>query len=683
MNHLEALLAQMTLDEKLGMIHGAGLFRTEGVARLGIPPLRMSDGPMGVRQEFPDGSWIPRGLNNDAVTYLPCGAALSSSWDETVSEAYGDVLGDEARGRGKDVILGPSLNIKRSPLCGRNFEYMSEDPLIAARMGAAAVRGIQRHDVAACPKHFALNAQETNRLHVDMVADEETLQALYYPAFRAVVEAGAHTIMGAYNKLNGEHCCTGRHLLNEVLRKEWGFDGVVISDWGGVHDTVDAAESSLDIEMDVKYDFAAQHMADKLKAKIQSGELSETLVDQKVLRILRLMDKLHMLNGQARDPGAYNTPEHRAKALEMARKTVILLKNDGGLLPLSPKRARKVAVIGANAVTKHSLGGGSAEINALYEMTPLMGLHMLLGGNCEIRYAPGYVVPKKRTDREKSWQESSTKEQDRQCRANLNWVDVTEAEREAALQEALCIASQADQVIFVGGLNHDFDVEGKDRADMRLPYHQDEVLDALLAQRPDTVVALMAGSPVEMPWLEKCRALLWSYYNGMEGGTALAEAIYGVINPSGHLAETFIRELNQCPANALGEFGRTDTVRCREGVMVGYRQYDTEGTPVNFPFGHGLSYTTFEADGLRLNGSEVTCRVRNTGTRAGRVVVQLYLARDRARPAHELIAFASAELEAGESQTIAFRLDRPLPKDGCRLELGFSSRDIRETMDIA
>ncbi|MGN0141856.1 MAG: glycoside hydrolase family 3 protein, partial [Roseburia sp.] len=416
--YIEELLSQLTLEEKISMIHGAGLFRTAAVERLEIPSLFMSDGPMGVRAEFADDEWRCVGSTEDFVSYLPCNSAIASTWNPALAKKAGQVLGEETRGRGKDMILAPGINIKRSPLCGRNFEYMSEDPRLVEELVVPLVEGIQENDVAACVKHFAANSQETERLFVDTLVDERTLQEIYFPGFLAAVQKGhIFSLMGAYNRLNGEHCCTGKKLLNQVLREEWGFDGVIVSDWGGVHDTLLAAESALDIEMDVVYTFDRHHMADPLLEKIKAGEIPETLVDEKIRNILRLMLRLHMIgaNRDNRKGGAYNTREHQQAVLEVARESIILLKNEAGILPLpcgnaatnadrsatevrgaetgtltaqEAKKLGKVAVIGANAAAIHSNGGGSAEIKALYEISPLMGIKKLLGGNAKVTYAP-------------------------------------------------------------------------------------------------------------------------------------------------------------------------------------------------------------------------------------------------------------------------------------------------------
>lgn len=694
--YIEELLSRLTLEEKIGMIHGAGLFRTAAVERLGIPSLRMSDGPMGVREEFADDEWRGVGETGDLVTYLPCNSALASTWNRELAEKAGRVLGREARGRGKDVILAPGINIKRSPLCGRNFEYMSEDPYLTGEIAAPMIRGVQSQDVASCVKHFAANCQEDHRLRVDIQADRRTLEEIYFPGFREAVEkGGVFSLMGAYNRLNGQFCCTSQWLLNGVLRQEWGFDGMIVSDWGGVHDTADAALSGLDMEMDVTYDFDGHYMAKALLERVRSGEIPQACIDEKIRNILRLMLRLKMIGParKTRSAGTYSAPEHAKDALAVAEESIVLLKNQDGILPLDPEKLKTVAVIGANAVALHAFGGGSAQIKALYEVSPLLGIQKLLGGNVRVRYAPGYVIPEGRHRDEITWQATSTQDVPEISPLEQAALD------EKRLEEALALARESDAVIFVGGLNHDYDVEGLDRRDMKLPYNQDQVLSALLGERPDTVVAMYAGSPVEMPWLDRAKALVWSYYAGMEGGTALARVLFGGVNPSGRLAETFLRDLTPCPAKPGVNYGLADTVALDEGVMVGYRKYDTAGDPVNFCFGHGLSYTEFTYSGLRLRNNSVTVNITNTGRVSGKETVQLYIAPledcGLVRPVHQLRGFQKLTLAPGETKEAVFPLtDRDfacydearaafLPIPGAyEIQLGASSRDIRLTAPI-
>lgn len=709
---IEELLEKLTLEEKIGMIHGAGLFRTEGVERLGIPPLFMSDGPMGVRAEFADDEWRSVGTTDDFVSYMPCNSAVASTWNPEIAMQAGEVLGAEARGRGKDVILAPGINIKRSPLCGRNFEYMSEDPRLIEELAVPMIQGIQKSDVAACVKHFAANSQETERLWVDTIVDERTLQEIYFPGFKAAVEkGGVFSIMGAYNLLNGEHCCTSKSLLNKVLREDWDYDGMIVSDWGGVHDTKLAAESALDIEMDVTYTFDKHNMAQPLLEKIQSGEISEECVNEKIRNILRMMLRLNMIgeNKEHRSAGAYNTEEHRRTLLEAARESVILLKNEEELLPIDEKKAGKIAVIGQNAATIHSNGGGSAEIKALYEISPLMGIKKLLGGNAKVCYAPGYVIPGKENKSDINWQADSTKHLDEEKSTTTTEEQAAKEKQQEKdyKEEALRLAAECDTVIFVGGLNHDYDVEGLDRKDMKLPYGQDELLEALLEVNPNVITVIYAGSPVEMPWAKKAKAIVWSYYAGMEGGTAIAEVLFGRVNPSGKLAETMIQETVQCPAHFIGTFAKEDKVEYKEGVMVGYRYYDTHNTPVNFCFGHGLSYTKFAYSDLDVRilttkRENKICRatftLKNIGEREGSETVQLYVkpvGSKKERPVHELKAFTKVALRPGEEKRIELTLDsrdftyydmerQEFVVEPCEyeIEIGASSRDIRLSKGI-
>ncbi len=790
-------MRRLTLEEKISMIHGAELFRTAPVERLGIPALVMSDGPMGVRQEFEPDRWKCVGNHDDYVTYLPCNSALASTWNRELARAAGEVLGAEARGRGKDVILGPGVNIKRSPLCGRNFEYFSEDPFLTKEMAVPYIQGVQNWDVAACVKHFAANNQETQRLWVDVKIDEKALREIYLPAFYdAVKKGGSYTIMGAYNRLYGEHCCQSDFLLNQVLRKEWGYDGVVISDWGGVHDTAEAAKSQLDIEMSVTSDFDQYFMAEPLRKLIGEGEepvtaadadgglmLEETVeeerrmpektvdeeehrilaknaeeysqtqeksmdeeerrilakaVDEKVVRILMLMMRLHMLGG-ARKSGAYNTPEHRQAALDAARESVVLLKNDAGILPLSPEDTKEVLVIGENADLQHAPGGGSAEIKALYEITPLMGIKMLLGGNAKVTYVKGYCQEPKEEGTETNWQETSLENGGGGVGKTSGGDDLRESGRDAVgeaepgnsvqdaavetakencaqdaavetahgncaqdaakndaasfaqyrrqlREEAVRKAKEFDRVIFVGGLNHEYDCEGNDRADMKLPYGQDVLIQELLQANPNTVVVLVGGSPVEMgSWIDCADSLVWSWYAGMEGGRALAEVLFGRINPSGKLPESFYKTHTDCSAHAWGQFAETESVDYAEGIFVGYRYLDARGIEPEFCFGHGLSYTSFayETAGLIEEDGKVyaDCRVTNTGNMAGKETVQIYLApksRKKDEAVQQLKGFEKVYLEPGESKTV--RVEVEGYSEGMKVRVGSSLKEIRVEM---
>lgn len=686
---IEKLLGKMTLDEKISMIHGAALFKSGGVERLGIPGIMTSDGPMGVREEFMSDRWIPAGNNDDRVSYLPSNSALASTWNPRRAYEMGKVLGAEARGRGKDVILAPGINIKRSPLCGRNFEYMSEDPKLVTTLTVPFIKGVQENDVAACVKHFAANVQETDRLMVDEEIDERTLYEIYFPAFKAAVqEAKSYSIMAAYNKVNGYHCCENKDLLDVVLRGEWGYDGAVISDWGGVHKTKEAAECSLDLEMSVFPDFDEYLLANPLKEMIEKGEISEEVVDAKVRNLLRMMFRIKMLGKQKaeRKAGAYNTPDHREMILRTAEESMILLKNEKQTLPLNPAKIKKLVVIGQNAAKIHSDGGGSAEIKALYEICPLMGLKCYLGGNTKVQYVKGYHVPEKRKTFDHNWQADSLDDlKDTTVGMLVREDDVPEAhrkgeeERLAQLEkdkaeiheknqvffaEAIEAAKDADAVIFVGGLNHNIDSEGADRVEMTLPYEQDMLIEALLEVRKDLIVTLIGGSPVEMPWRDKAQTILWSYYAGMETGTAFAKVIFGDINPSGKLAETFPDQYRDCVTAKNGQFGVWGKIKLEEGLYCGYRYFDRQHIAPAFCFGHGLSYTQFTYSGLTLKTEKgravkLTFTVKNTGKMLGSEVVQVYVAPIAPRvdrPDKELKAYAKVRLAPGKSGKVSLTL---------------------------
>lgn len=659
-NKIEEIIKCLTLEEKVGMIHGAGLFRTEGVKRLGIKPLKFADGPMGVRNEFPDNSWVPYGYSDDYVSYLPCNTALASTWNRELAYKEGYVLGNEARGRGKDIILAPGINIVRSPLCGRNFEYMSEDPYLTKEIAVPYIKGVQENDVAVCVKHFAVNNQETERLNVDVVVSDRALREIYFPAFEAVVKEGnAYSIMAAYNKIWDQYCAHNPRLLQEILRDEWGFDGVLVSDWSGIHDTKEAAEAGMDIEMSVTYNFDEYFFANPMIHAVEKGIVKEEVIDNKIRNILKLMYKTNMFSDN-RKKGAYNSYENREKTLEIARESIILLKNEENVLPLKEKEIKTIAVIGENADIKHSAGGGSAEIKALYEITPLLGLKMKLGGNTEVKYAKGYTH--------------------------------NEEEREKVLKEALDLAKSSDAVIFVGGLKHtkeDFelyqnalkstkaeeeliniDSEGNDKTNMDLPYKQDEVIKELLKVNKNTVVVISTGSPVDMSsFADNAKAIIQTSYNGMEGGLALAEVIFGDVNPSGKLPVTIPVKLEDSPAHCLGEFPGTDKVRYDEDIFVGYRYFSTYDVKPLFAFGHGLSYTNFKYDDLKIEAIEleddinvrVSLKLTNIGEVAGAEVVQLYINDEESsvkRPNMELKGFEKVHLSPKETKTVNINLNK-------------------------
>ncbi len=691
---IDAIIQDLTIEEKANMLHGVAFFSSGGVEEKGIPGLVTSDGPMGVRNEFSTKGWFPLNLSDDYVSYMPSNSAIAATWNTGCAYCSGQVLGEEARGRGKDVILAPGINIKRDPLCGRNFEYMSEDPYLVEEIAVPIIEGIQESDVAACVKHFAVNNQETNRLWVDTIVDERTLREIYLPGFKAAVQkAGTYSLMNAYNLFEGVHCSANKRLLNDILRKEWGYDGTVISDWGSVHSTKETSEAGMDLEMSVTSNFDEYYFAKPLVEAVKKGEVKIEDVDEKVRNLLRMMYRLKMIGPDAmgRSEGAYNTKEHQEAIHDVARESMILLKNQEQLLPitwdrvamepgrLAPKKKR-IAVIGRNAEFQHAGGGGSAEIKALYEISPLMGLKTYLGGNAEVVYADGYYVPGKKEDvNAANWQETSLERQI--SRADYK-PDSEEARRQQAeilekrkelLEEAVELAKTADEVIFIGGLNHDYDVEGWDRDDMKLPYAQDALIEALLEVRPDTILVMVAGSPVEMPWRDKAKAILWCYYAGMETGHALAEVLFGEVNPSGKLPESFPVKYEDTVTYKNGQFGREDCVTYEEGVFFGYRYYEKEGIQPAFAFGHGLSYSSFAYDHLTVEvlagagvveceedlekaAVHVTVEIANESEQiAGAEVVQCYVSDLECsveRPVKELKAFDKIYLEPGEVQTV-------------------------------
>ncbi len=697
---IEKIISGLTIEEKVGMVHGNALFHTKEVDRLNIPQIVMSDGPTGIRYDFYDDKWVLIDQNYDYITYIPSNSAVASTWNPECARNSGRVLGEEARGRGKDVILAPGINIKRSPLCGRNFEYFSEDPKLIEEMVAPMVSGIQEYDVASCVKHFAANNQETDRMAVDTIVDERTLREIYLPGFVSAIKRGnAYSMMGAYNKLNGQFCCTSSKLIDDILRKEWGYDGAVISDWGGVHDTDEAVNTSLDIEMDIQYEFDEHYLANPLLAKIKSGEYPEDIIDNKVRNILNMMLRLKMIGEDAdnRLAGTYNNIEHREMVKGVAEESIVLLKNEDNRLPLNKAKIKTVAVIGENGKKVHSNGGGSAEIKALYEICPLMGIMKELGGNTKVYYADGYYVTEEAEKTEENWQAQSAMKQEKE----ENDINSEILKKRAGLrEEAIKLAKMCDEVIFVGGLNHTIDCEGKDKDELTLPYGQDELIEALLKVRPDMIIVMHAGSPVAMTWADKAKAILWAYYAGMEGGTSIAEVLFGKINPSGHLPETFLKDINDCKPISDGQFGLEGSVEYTEGIMVGYRQYDSDNTDVLYPFGYGLSYTTFDYSNLEIQVVEneedvdvnVTFDIENTGSIAGATVAQLYVRDVKAsvnRPYHELKDFSKEYLEAGEKRKVTMTLNKEafdfysveegkfvLEAGAFVIEIGQSSRDI-------
>ena len=681
-SQIESLLTQMTLEEKVGMIHASSSFTSGGVERLGIPELVMSDGPHGVRHEHGRG-WDKVVGVEDASTYLPVGTALAATWNEDLGYEFGRVLGRETAYRQKDVILGPGINIIRDPLNGRNFEYLTEDPYLNARMAVGYVKGVQDQGVAVSVKHYIANSLEYERKKVNVEMDERTFREIYLPGYKAAVEeGGALTVMAAYNRFRGDWCAQSEFLLKEVLKGELGFQGLVMSDWSAVNDSLEAIQGGLDIEMGTELgqeggpDYDAFYMADPAIELVENGVVAEEVIDDKVRRILRVMHAVHKFTGD-RPQGAYNTPEHQAVARKVADESIVLLKNEG-FLPLQREKLKTLAVIGANANRKHAGGGGSSQVKAFYEVTALEGLRNLLGEDVEVTYAPGYSIgPDAVAD-------------------------------PALIREAVAAAAAADAVVYVGGLIHGYtdawednayDAEFLDKPDMMLPFGQDELLQAVLTANSDTVIVLQSGGPVDMrAWEPEARAIVQAWYGGMEGGNALAAVLFGNVNPSGRLPMTFPAKLEDSPAHALASYPDENLlIEHTEGLYVGYRYFDSYEVEPAFAFGHGLSYTSFEYSDLAVNsgseGVEVRLRVANTGPVSGAEVVQVYVSDDESalpRPARELKAFDKVELAPGESADLTFVLGNgafsfydPAEKDWMlepgtfTIQIGSSSRDIR------
>ena len=536
---IEKLIKKMTLEEKVGLLHGNSKFYVAGVERLGIPEWSLSDGPHGVRAEINRHDWAYAGWTNDSASYFPTGTAFAAAWNPELAYRRGEVLGEEARWRKKDVLLGPGVNIIRSPLCGRNFEYMSEDPYMNSVLAVAYIKGLQSRDVACSVKHFAVNNQETNRTTVDVECSERALREIYLPAFKAAVqEGGALTVMAAYNKFRGEFCAENNYLVRKILRNEWGFDGVYVTDWGAAHSTVPSMEAGLDLEMGTLIDkYEDWYYANPLIEAVKSGKVPMSLVDEKVGDVLRVMIKTNVLDPKKRfGPGSMNTKEHQQATYDAAAEAIVLLKNQNNLLPLDFSSIKSLAVIGDNATRKHSNGGLSSEIKAVYEVTPLEALRAKWGDKVDIRFAQGYEKLSTFVEGSNNGQSSGTFSSKTQ-------------ESDALLKEAVEVARTSDVALLVCGLNHDYDTESFDRLNMDIPYGQVELIQEVVKANPRTIVVMIAGSPLNMAAVDICSpAIVWAWFNGMEGGNALVDVLSGKVNPSGKMPFTTPVSLDQSPA---------------------------------------------------------------------------------------------------------------------------------------
>lgn len=648
---VEDALSRLTIEEKVALCHAQSKFSIKGVPRLGIPEVWMSDGPHGVRAEIEWDSWSYAGWGNDSCTAFPALTCLAATWNPAMSALFGKAIGEEARFRKKDVLLGPGVNIYRTPLNGRNFEYMGEDPKLASVMVAPYIEAAQQSGIATCVKHYALNNQETRRMRINANLSERALREIYLPAFKAAVDAGAWSFMGSYNRYLGQHGCHNEVLVNRILKEEWGFDGAFISDWGGAHDTYEAAEYGLDIEMgtgsdgltySTKNHYDNYHLALPYLDALKRGEVSMEKLDDKARRVLRLIFRTVM--SKDRPWGSFATEEHAAVAREVAREGIVLLKNDG-ILPLKPADKQRIAVIGENATRSMCKAGGSSELKPWREVSPLEAMVEAYGAE-QVSYAMGYGSGP----------------------SSYGRVNPSPYDAEELKKEALEVAARADVVLFVGGLNksHQQDCEDGDRQTYALPFGQEELIRALAAVNPNVVVVLISGNAVETQWSHLPRAIVQGWYGGSEAGHALVDVVSGAVNPSGKLPFSFYARLEDCGAHAFDAScypGVDDECYYKEDILVGYRWLQAKGIKPAYPFGYGLSYTTFELGDPTTKRQSygpkdritVSVELTNSGAVAGKEVVQLYASKPESavvRAPRELKAFEKVALQAGETKRV-------------------------------
>ncbi|QKJ62223.1 glycoside hydrolase family 3 C-terminal domain-containing protein [Flavobacterium sp. M31R6] len=694
---IDKLISKMTLEEKIGMLHGNSMFANGGVKRLGIPELKMADGPLGVREEISRDSWAPAGLTNDFATYYPAAGALAATWNPLLGYTFGNSVGQELRARDKDMLLSPAINIVRTPLGGRTYEYMTEDPFLNKKMAVQMVIGLQDNDVMACVKHFAANNQETNRDFIDVQMDERTLREIYLPAFEAAVKEGkAYSIMGAYNKFRGEYLCENDYMLNKILRDEWGFKGVVVSDWAAVHSTVKSLNSGLDIEMGTPTTkFNEFYLADRLIAAVKAGEISEAEINKHVKRILGVLFQVKAMGGKDRVKGSIATEAHYQDAYKIATESVVLLKNDNNALPLKLDGVKSIAVIGNNATKKNALGGFGAGVKTKREVTPLDALKSKLSSSIKINYAEGYL------------ERYEEKKVGKLGDITMNGPVTIDQLDPAKFEEAIEAAKNSDVAIVFAGSNRDYETEASDRRSLKLPFGQEELIQKVLAVNPRTIVVMVAGAPFDIEAIKnKTNALVWSWFNGSEGGNALVDVLLGKINPSGKLPWTMPKNIMDSPAHATNSFPGGKTVDYAEGILVGYRWFDTKNIEPLYPFGYGLSYTTFSFDNAKADKKEyttdetisVTVTVKNTGKVDGKEVVQLYASKSDSkieRAAQELKGFQKILVKAGNSATVTIKVPVKelayynvetkkwtVEPGNYTLKLGSSSRDIKKEVTV-
>lgn len=798
-NKIEELIKEMTLEEKVSLCHANSKFTIAPVERLGIEELVMSDGPHGVRPEVERDGWACLNRAEDACTYLPTGTALAATWNPGLGRPYGEVLGSEARYRGKDIILGPGVNIVRTPLCGRNFEYMSEDPCLISKMSPELVKGIQSQDVAACVKHYCLNNQELDRFHVNVEVSKRALYEIYLKGFySAIMEGEAWSVMGAFNQYEGQYLCHNDFLVNQVLKDGWGFDGVYLTDWGGAHDTEESIHNGLDIEMGTKGPYNEYYLADAfLERARESAEVRE-LLDDKVRRILGLMFRINKFDPD-RKQGEFNTKEHQQVTYDVAAEAMILLKNENNLLPLKKEKLGKLLVVGPNADVKHAAGGNSSGIMAYYEVTPLQGIRDRLGEYCEIAYESGSIgltyqpipvpmlhiidmvagcraykqtaytkqedggvsekitfcengdiiegeadaydivvsaqIPEtgcysfrfytngdavvKICGEEHVKLQANGREQEITCAFDykkgdqldievtlkrvkervtfqFGWITPSDYANSSSETELLQKAKAADYVIYCGGLDHSYDTESFDKKSMQLPSEQDVMIPKLLKTNPNTIIVLTAGSPVALPWIDDAKAVVWTWYAGMEAGHVLCDILTNDLCPSGKLPFTLPKTYADTPVARYGEYQRGNC-KYNEDILVGYRAFDHDEIEPMFPFGHGLSYASFKYSDLVLSVQEndllVSFQIINTGSVTAMETAQVYVADPVCsvkRPPKELRNFKKVRLEPGETASVTLPItsldlsyydetagDWKLEHGEFRIYVGSSSRDIR------
>ena len=683
---IENLISQLTIEEKISMCHAQSKFSSPGVPRLGIPEIWMSDGPHGIRPEINWDDWGYANWTNDYVTAFPALTCLAATFNPHLSMEYGTSIGEEARYRNKDVLLGPGVNIYRTPLNGRNFEYMGEDPYLASVLVVPYIKGVQKNGVAACVKHYALNNQELWRGHINVEVSDRALHEIYLPAFKAAVKEGsAWAIMGAYNKFRGKHCCHNDLLLNKILKKSWGFDGVVISDWGGVHNTNEAIYNGLDIEMGTpsdknqskRYPYQTNFLGKPFLEKIIGNEVEESILDDKVRRILRLMLRTSLK--QNRPFGSINNKQHYKTAYKIATEGIVLLKNNDNFLPIDKTKRITIAVVGENAEKRMSIGGGSSELKPDKEISPLLGIQKEFS-NAVIKYTRGYSSD-----------------------AGIN--------NDKLRKEALSIVKDVDVVLFIGGLNKNRhqDSEAADRESYLLPYNQPELIKEISKINKNIAVILVSGNAVETSWKTDVKSILQSWYLGSEAGNAIASILSGKINPSGKLPFSFPKALNDNGAHHFGKSsypGDGTSQFYEEDILVGYRWHDTKKIDPSFSFGYGLSYTSFELLESSLDKKKyltnetirVNCSVKNTGKQDGKEVVQVYVGKvnskiDRAKK--ELKGFKKVFVKNNQSEQIKIDIpisslafynetdsDWEIEKGGYVIYIGNSSDNIWEEISI-